>query len=225
MIKIKKLNMSSYKAMIAQYGSPISKSDYDTLSDYAADRSIRISGFKDYVGNITTIIQIIDDIVLISHDFPQVLQHKRPVTLELDYGLGPDYATTRNHIIHLNAAYFSNIQILINDYREGVQEGRFVSNTDWHSIIRHELGHVVANIYHIDSLKCALKILNTYSRIKVMEYLSDHLSLYSTEYEDGREIIAESFSAYYGHTGNVFAYAFVEACKTLAKEADSYEIL
>ena len=72
--------------------------------------------------------------------------------------------------------------------------------------------------YHIDPLSLSLKLLNTKSRISVQEYLTHNLSIYSIEYEDGREIISESFSAYYSSTGNKFATEFVQECKLQVKE-------
>ena len=69
--------------------------------------------------------------------------------------------------------------------------------------------HVVAELYHIDSLEIALEMLNTKSRLVVTEHLRKYLSLYSVEYSDGREIISECFSAAYSKVGNSFAEAFV----------------
>ena len=68
-------------------------------------------------------------------------------------------------------------------------------------------------MYNIDSMKLAMNILGTKSKAVVYEHLIDELSLYSVEYEDGREIISESFSAFYGDTGNRFAERFLEKCK------------
>ena len=42
---------------------------------------------------------------------------------------------------------------------------------------------------------------------------TEHLSLYSAEYEDGREIISECFSAFYSKTGNPFAEDYIALCK------------
>ena len=43
----------------------------------------------------------------------------------------------------------------------------------------------------------------------ILDILTDELSIYSTEYEDGREIISESFSAHYGGVNNSFADEYV----------------
>lgn len=211
--------MTSYKSQIEKIGIPISSEEYHELSAYAKLNNIILSGFKDYVGNINTIKQIIDDIIIIAADFPLLISDKHGITLELDYNMGTDFATTvSNHIIHLNAVYYSNLEVLITDYNDGVSDGRFVKNTDWHSVIMHEAGHVVANLYHLNPMTIAMKILNTQSKLKVLDVLTDILSIYSTEYEDGREIISESFSGFYGKANNEFANAYVTECKRIIQE-------
>ena len=44
----------------------------------------------------------------------------------------------------------------------------------------------------------------------MLEYMRDELSIYSAEYSDGREIISESFSGYYGRTGNAIATEIIK---------------
>ena len=214
-----KAAMSSYKAQVEQYGKPISDGKFKELRQYANGHGIRLSGFKDFVGDIDVIKMVIDDIREIAEDFPAILDERNGIELELDYNMGTDFATTMaGHIIHLNAVFFSNLKMMEEEYGEGVNSGRFVLGTDWRAISRHEVGHVVASIYHIDPLKLAMDVLNTKSHISAQEYLTHNLSIYSTEYEDGREIISESFSAYYSSTSNQFATEFVQECKSQIKE-------
>ena len=211
--------MASYKSQIEKIGTPISKEVYSKLSSYAEANNILLSGFKDFVGDIGVIKQVIDDIVVIARDFPLITSGKTAIELKLDYDMGTDFATTKGrHIIHLNAVYYSDLSILNADYTEGVVEGRFVSNTDWHSVIKHEVGHVVANIYHLNPMEIAKEVLQMDHEIQVLEYLTDDLSLYSTEFEDGREIISEAFSGYYGKAGNEFADKYVNRCIQITRE-------
>ena len=211
--------MSSYKKQVKKYGTPISGTEYEELKEYAHKKKIRLAGFKDFVGDIYTIQQVIDDIDLVAKDFPLLISDKKGITLELDYDMGTDYATTRfKHIVHLNAAYYSNLEMLITDYENGVNEGWFVKGTDWHAIIKHETGHVVANLYHLQPMEIAKRILHTDSKLKVLDELTDRLSLYSTEYEDGREIISESFSGFYSMANNEFANEYVKECKRIINE-------
>ena len=211
--------MSSFKSQIEKYGNPISKEVYSELAEYAGKRNVHLSGFKDYVGDIKVIEAVIDDICVIAEDFPMIISGKNAIELKLDYDMGTDFATTKHkHIIHLNAGYYSKLEILIRDYNVGVYEKRFVKNTDWHSVIKHEVGHVVANIYKLKPMEIAKSILNMEREIEILEYLTDELSLYSTELEDGTEIISESFSGYYGNAGNDFADKYVKRCIEIISE-------
>ena len=215
----KKTSMSSYKAQVDQYGIPISSEDFKKLREYANQHGLKLSGFKDFVGDIETIKTVIDDICSIAEDFPEILDDRNGIWLELDYNLGTDFATTMGgHIIHLNAVYFSNLNMMISDYNECVRDSRFVRDTDWRAIIRHEVGHVVADMYDINPVAIAFELLNTKNRVKVLEYLTDELSIYSTEYDDGREIISECFSAHYSGVSICFADDFTAKCIQLSKK-------
>lgn len=221
--------MAGFKALAKKYGEPISNEEYKDLVSYATKNSIRLSGFKHFVGDINIIKQVIDDILPIAKDFPLILAGRKGVILELDYSMGTDFATAMyGHIIMLNGAYFSNIEILSVEYDNAVKENRFVKGTNWRSIIRHELGHIVANKYGIKPMQIAKNVLKTNSELKVLEQLADELSLYSVEYEDGREIISEAFSGYYSNANNDFANEYVKSILSeikIVKEAGNYETL
>ena len=105
---------NAYKAQVERLGKAISKEQYNKLREYAASRRIRISGFRNYVGDIETIKTVIDDIYEIAGDFPLLLDERTGVVLELDYDMkDEDFATTGSgHVIHLNAEYFSDIDRL-----------------------------------------------------------------------------------------------------------------
>ena len=215
-----KASMSSYKAQVKQYGTAISKAAYKDLREYAEHHMVKISGFKDFVGDIEVIKTVIDDINAIAADFSAILEGRRSICLELDYNMGEDFASTiSQHIIHLNAVYFSDLRILAPDYADGEMSGRFVKNTDWRAIVRHEVGHVVANTYRIDPMTIAMDIMKTKSKKEVLFRLTQELSIYSAAYEDGREIISESFAGYYSSTDNEFAKEFVKRCIEMTKKA------
>ena len=214
--------ISSYKAQIEKYGAPISESDYTELRGYAKLHRIKLSGFRDFVGDISTIKTVIDDIARIAEDFPLIIGERHGICLKLDYNLGADFATTQNgHIIHLNGGYYAEVELLNREYVDGVDHGRFVKGTDWRAIARHETGHVVANLYQLKPIDIALHIKKGMRIARLLEDLENNLSLYSAEYEDGREIISECFSAYYSEVKNNFAEQFLALCK----EATKYEII
>ena len=222
--------MAGFKALVKKYGEPISKEEYKDLFLYAQERNIKLSEFKHFVGDTGIIKQVIDDILPIAKDFPLIIEGRKGIVLELDYSMGTDFATAMfGHIIHLNGAYFSNLEMLITEYDNAVSENRFVQGTTWRSIIRHELGHIVANKYNIKPMQVAKILLETNSNLRVLEILADELSLYSTEYPDGREIISEAFSGYYSNADNEFAKKFVKyilsEMEIIEKEDDNYETL
>ena len=84
-------------------------------------------------------------------------------------------------------------EILKSEYEKAVEEGWFVKGTDWRAIIHHEFGHVVANVYKINSLKIACEITEL-SPKETLDFLDINLSHYAGGYNDGREIISEVFA-------------------------------
>ena len=225
---INKAMSIAHKAQIDQYGMPISQNQFDDLRNYANLNGVRLSGFRNYVGDTGVIKLVIDDISEIAMDFPRILDEKCGIVLELDYDMDDDdFATTDSgHVIHINAGLFADIEKLKVFYSECVKNGNFVRNTDWRSIVRHEVGHVVESIYHFDSMLFAREIMNAGSNAEVFVRLKYELSAYSVAYDDGREIISESFSGYYSNSGNSFAESFLRKCfKKMGsmKEGDYHE--
>ncbi|MBR6228121.1 MAG: hypothetical protein IKQ97_00105 [Eubacterium sp.] len=214
---------STYKAQVAEYGMPISEEQYQDLREYANDRSIRLSGFRSFVGDTSVIKTVIDDINEIGNDFPVILDERIGVVLEFDYGMkDDDFATTDSgHVIHLNAFYFSDIDKLKEAYNTGVSEGDFVAKTDWRAVARHEAGHVVANNYRLDPMSIMMELLDMSSKAALFYRLEKELSIYSAAYNDGREIISECFSGYYSKVGNGIADAFVQRCIDIGKAGES----
>lgn len=202
----------------------ISKEEYREISEYAVANHIRLEGFKSFKGNVNDVLELIDDIITISKDFPQILVGKKSVVLSLDgYSAEDDFATTIRHIVYLNARLYNDVNYLKLEYETAMIQGKFVEGTDFHSIIRHEIGHIVANTYNITTMEIAKKVLPGLKENEILMHVRDNLSLYAAEYEDGREFISESFSAYYSGVNNDFAKKYVEACKEYIKEKEVTE--
>ena len=104
-----------------------------------------------------------------------------------------DFAITSGRIITLNANAYRDVGVLQEEYQKLVNEGWFVKGTDWRAIIHHEFGHVVANVYKIDSLKIACEITGLTEK-EVIVYVENRLSNYAGAFNDGREIISEVFA-------------------------------
>ena len=79
-----------YKTQVGEFGIPITDEQYKELRSYAVAHGIRITGFRNYVGDIETIKIIIDDISEIARDFPKILDVRFGVVLELDFDMNDD---------------------------------------------------------------------------------------------------------------------------------------
>lgn len=211
--KKKKIKMASKEtAKWASKGQKISNEDYKKLMQYARGKGIELSGFKQFDGDIQTVLDLVDDADMVAKHYPEIKKGKRKLTIQLDETLkDADFAVTNGHIVSINANAYRNTKLLSNEYKKAVDEGWFVGGTDYHAIIKHEIGHVVANEYKCDPLQIAMKCSGIKSKIELMEYLESHLSKYSVSYSDGSEIISECFSSVYGSGKPTdFALKFVE---------------
>ena len=198
----------------------ITKEQYKELSEYAKDKEISLEGFRRFDGDIQVIKQAIDDADEIAVRFPEIKSGRKRITISLDEHMSADdFAVTKGHIIHINADAFRNAIDLAKEYESLSKEGWFVKGTNYRSIIKHETGHVVANLYGIDGLDIAKKITGINSNIELMAYLEKNLSLYASEYEDGSEIISEVFSDVFG-TGNPseFSLRFMDECDKMKEK-------
>lgn len=200
-------------------GTKISNEQYKDIMKYARERNIEMSGFKNYDGKPENLTVLIDDVSEVAKLYPGITDGKKRLTITLDTIMDSvDFAKTNGHIISINANAFRNIEKLQEEYQKLVAEGWFVKGTDFHSVIKHEIGHVIANKYNIDGLALAGEITGL-KNAELMEYLSENLSEYSASYEDGREIISECFSSVYGNgEKSEFALKFVEKCGIIVEK-------
>lgn len=191
----------------------ITEEQYKELSEYAKDKGISLEGFRRFDGDIQVIKQAIDDADGIAARFPEIKSGRKRITISLDEHMSTDdFAITKGHIIHINADAFRNADDLAKEYESLSKEGWFVKGTNYRSIIKHETGHVVANIYGINSLEIAMDITGS-SRKEVMRYVSSNLSEYAGAFKDGSEIISEVFSDVFGTDNpSEFSLRFIEEC-------------
>ena len=200
-------------------GSKISPEEYKAISKYARDSGIVLEGFKRFDGDVKTIKDMVDDLSIIAKRFPEIKSGRKRITISLDEHMNSrDFAITKGHIIYINAHTFRDVSILEREYNKLQSDGWFVKGTNYHSIIRHEAGHVVENIYGFDSLEIAKKITGLKSTPELMVFLETNLSSYAGAFEDGSEIISECFSAVYGNIQNDFALRFIEECDKLKEK-------
>ena len=104
------------------------------------------------------------------------------------------------------------MQILEIEYDKLANEGWFVKGTDYNSIIYHEIGHAVTNVYGLSPMKIAKEVTGLNSNQSVVNFVLNNLSEYSSKDLKGREIISEVFSSVYSKTNNQFALKYFEEC-------------
>ena len=200
-------------------GQKISSSEYKGIMSYARAHNIELSGFKQFDGQLQTVVDLIDDAEQVTKKYPGITSGKKRLTIMLEEMMRPeDFAITRGHIISINANAYRNVDMLAKEYSKLVDEGWFVKGTDYHSIIKHEIGHVISNTYGIDGLEIAMKITGI-NRKDTMEFVKECLSEYAGEFKDGSEIISEVFSEVYNlKNPREFSLQFIDECARIKEK-------
>lgn len=115
-------------------------------------------------------------------------------------------------MICINANAFRDTKRLAEEYQKLVDSGWFVKETDYRSIIRHEVGHVVVNKYGLNGLEAAKAITGAKTTAITLHTVKKELSEYAASYEDGTEIVSEAFSGIYSSAEpNEFALQIIES--------------
>ena len=110
-----------------------------------------------------------------------------------------DFAEVRKespHVLRLNSDAVRSKTALASEYKSLVKEGRFAKGTDYRSVIYHEMGHMVSDVYGIDGAEVMKEVLGK-TRTETLLWCRENLSRYSFE-ANGEEIISEAFSSFYG---------------------------
>ncbi len=173
----------------------LSKEEYRQLRELAEIKRIYLSGVKNFDGKFETVKEVIETLSDLQNKFPNVVSGGKRLTLTLNYTMdAEDFAvTTKIRNVNLNADAYRDVDILRAEYQKSVKEGWFVKGTDYRAIIHHEFGHIVANVYKIDSLKIACEVTGL-SPKQTLDWLKKNLSAYASSFADGGEIISEVFA-------------------------------
>ena len=199
-------------------GKAISHKDYKEIMGYAREKGIDLSGFKEFDGDVKTVVNLIDDADSVAKYYPEIKNGRRKLTIELDQTMpNGDFARTDGHIIHINANAFRDTSVLAKEYNKLVDEGWFVKGTNYHAIVMHEIGHVVANKNNITNfIEIALECVDVKNQAELMLWLRANLSDYAGSFANGSEIISECFASVYGsEEPSKFALTFMEKCGIL----------
>lgn len=191
-------------------GKNISGEQYKELREYAFGKGIVLKGFKKSDVDVILAKELIDDAEKMLKKYPR-LQQSGIFTMELKNMHSEDFAYTvlGMNKLSLNINAVRDKSAFMREYNKLMNEGFFVRDTDYHSVIFHEFGHLVGANYGIDGLELMKKVLNTDSNAEVLAFCRDNLSEYSAKYDNGIEIISEIFSAHEGGRTDDFILTFM----------------
>ncbi len=215
--KISTYNMSKQREYNgntwSRIGSKISEDEYNLLVKHANDKCIRLVSFQNFDGDVELIHEMIDNANNIIRDFPLLASGKTQLQIHNSFGMDDDdFAQTIGNKIFINNYAYRDRQILEIEYDKLANEGWFVKGTDYNSIIYHEIGHAVTNVYGLSPMKIAKEVTGLNNNQSVVNFVLNNLSEYSSKDLKGREIISEVFSSVYSKTNNQFALKYFEEC-------------
>ena len=181
-------------------GNKISIEQYKELREYASERGIVLNGFRNSDVDIQLAKESIDALDRMTKIYPNIRgSEKYPLTLALGPMNSVTFAEVKEgvpHILWLNRDAFRSMAALKVEYAKKVQERYFVPGTEIMSIIYHETGHMVSDVYGVDSIGIMKDVLDLDNESEVLLECKERLSIYAGSKSD--EIIAECFSSYYG---------------------------
>ena len=155
---------------------------------------------------------MIDNADAVLKDFPKLTEGKTKLQIHNSFNMeDDDFAITIGNKIYINNYAFRNRNLLNAEYNKKLEEKWFVAGTSYKSIIHHELGHVVTNVYGLSPIKIAKEVTKLNNK-QIIDFVENNLSKYSAVKYNGREIISEVFAGIYSETDNKFALKFYAEC-------------
>lgn len=215
-IKVQKDSVNNRKIKWNRKGENLNSEQKRELRNYAESKGIVLTGYAKTDVDVSLMKEVMDDADSILKKYPELRGTKeKPFTLKVVNGMETnDFAMTSagndSHVIQLNANAFRNREKLAEEYQKLVDESWFVKGTSYHSIVIHEMGHMYANVHKIDIMKICKEILKTDKDSIVLEYVQKNLSVYSSAFMNGAEIISEVFSSYFGGNPKEFEKSFIQ---------------
>lgn len=216
-------NMSKEKVYTgttwSKTGTKITEQQYEDLMSHAKEKGIKLVSFQNFDGDVDLIHDMIDNAENVIKDYPMLAIGKNQLQIHNSFGMADDdFAQTVGNKIFINNFAYRDRKLLEQEYEKLVKEGWFVKGTNYNSIIHHELGHAVANVYGLSPMKIAKRVTGLSKDSLVIDFVEKNLSEYSAKLLNGREIIAEVFSSVYSKTNNQFALNYFDECaKIIAK--------
>ena len=181
-------------------GENITVEEYRELSAYATSKGVHLQGLRKSDVDTELFREVIDAADMMLGQYPELMgTEKKPFTIKLEIMDSVDFAEVRkesSHVLRLNSDAVRSKAALASEYKALVKEGRFVKGTDYTSVVYHEMGHMVSDVYGIDGAEVMKEVLGK-SRTETLLWCRENLSGYSFE-SNGEEIISEVFSSFYG---------------------------
>lgn len=221
--KLKSSNQENNQIQWLPKGEKLSNTQFKELRDYSKDKGVIIQGIKKSDIDIELTKEVIDEASKMLDKYPALKGNERkPFTISIESTmLNNDFGSTTpniTHIIQLNENAFRNKQKLSDEYQKLLADKWFAKGTSYKSIVVHEIGHLIGDIYNIDSLTIAKQVLNIDSTSELLLKVKEELSTYAGSFADGSEIISEVFSAFYTGDRNEFIDKFMEEVNKIVKE-------
>ncbi|MCD7949724.1 MAG: hypothetical protein LUG12_05655 [Erysipelotrichaceae bacterium] len=197
-------------------GQRLTRVEYQEFREKASELGYKISGFKKFDGDINLVIDCLKKTQIIREKYPDIFRGRKQIILKCSKpGFPLDNDTfamigNSNHEITINQYAFRSRERLSEEYSKLANSHFFVTNTNYYSIIIHELGHIIAHKYNIDCLDIANNITGLKSE-ETLIFIRNNLSFYAGHFNDGREIISEVFSDYFNNANPTeFSLKFIK---------------
>ena len=202
-------------------GEKLSVQSFKELREYAESKGVEIRGLKDSTIDRDLAKDVIDRTSDLLNKYNLADKLDYPFTVDFSHALrsvdfAENYKNT-HHVIYFNKDAYKSAAALEREYNILVEDGFFVKGTTYSAVAYHEMGHIVGDVYNIDSLQISKKILKEHSNAEALEKIKQRLSRYGGS-ANGDEIIAECFAAFYSGTNNEFALKFMEECDKIIKQ-------
>lgn len=202
-------------------GENITMEEYQYLSAYAKSKGIQLQGLRKSDVDVELFQEVIDTADVMLRKYPELRgTEKRPFTIKLESMDSVDFAEVLRespHVLRLNRDAVRSKGALESEYAALVEAGRFVKGTGYASIVHHEMGHMVSDVYGIDGAQVMKEVLGT-SRTGALLWCHENLSEYSFEL-NGEEIISEAFASFYGsNSPSKEIVDFVSRCDNIILE-------
>ncbi len=204
-------------------GSPISKEQLTHFVNKANELGIKLAesegtfgGFDKYCGDPTVLGDVLERI---KNNMSELTNRGKSDIIILRYADILDesgridtetFAMVKGRTVTLNRFMYDDTEYLKNEYAELVKEGIFTKGTDYHNIIDHEMGHILAkrNKKILFKIRNIIQSMAQSKNMSYDDYVINNISEYALHSD---EIIAELNAMRHGSDSELADYIWKEA--------------